>query len=108
MRKSINPLWVALLFVSLGANFSFATTYTWTNIAGGNWSQGANWSPTGPPTATDTAIVTNNGTYTVTINTAEAVNVLTLGRRQPDVGGRHRRRIVFLTRAASAEGEDRG
>src|SRR5215469_11992536 len=78
MRKSINPLWVAILFVSLSTCFSFATTYTW--IAGtGNWSQGVNWSPTGPPTTNDTALITNNGTYTVTVNATEAVNVLTLG-----------------------------
>jgi hypothetical protein len=79
MRKSFNPLWVALLFVTLTSSWSFAATFTWTNTAGGNWTTAANWSPAGPPTAADTALITTSGTYTITNSAAGVASVLTLG-----------------------------
>ena len=56
-----------------------ATDIVWTNLAGGNWSNATNWSPNTVPGATDTALITNAGTYTVTLNVAAAVTNLTIG-----------------------------
>jgi len=33
------------------------TTFTWTATISSDWTVGTNWTPDGPPTATDTAIV---------------------------------------------------
>jgi hypothetical protein len=53
------------------------TAYTW--IGGtGNWKTASNWSPAGPPTATDTAAISETGAaYTVTINSADVAQSLT-------------------------------
>ena len=56
------------------------TAYTW--IGGtGDWDIGSNWSPSspaGPPTATDTATISETGAaYTVTINSADIAQSLT-------------------------------
>src|SRR5262245_28099388 len=51
----------------------------WTNISGGTWSTAANWSPNQVPTINDTAWITNNGTYSVTVNAAAAASNLVLG-----------------------------
>jgi len=40
----------------------------WTNTAGGVWSVAANWSPNQVPTGTNDVLITNSGTYTVTLN----------------------------------------
>ena len=64
------------LLLNLAAH---AAVITWTNIAGGNWSVGANWSPNSVPGANDIAIITNNGTYSVTLDFSPAVAGVTLG-----------------------------
>src|SRR5580765_6616265 len=51
----------------------------WTNIAGGTWATAANWSPNQVPTINDTAWITNNGSYAVTVNAAAAATNLVLG-----------------------------
>jgi hypothetical protein len=56
-----------------------ASTINWTNVAGGNWSLAANWSPNQVPGSADDATVTNAGTYTVTLDTSPTVGSLTLG-----------------------------
>src|SRR5437867_1236488 len=56
-----------------------AADLVWTNTAGGNWSVAANWSPNQAPSTNDTAWITNNGTYTVTVNTSITVSNLFLG-----------------------------
>src|ERR1022692_2756414 len=54
---------VAILFATVGAN---AADLVW--IGGtGNWNAAGNWSPAQLPTAADNAIITNIGTYTVTL-----------------------------------------
>src|SRR5437879_1708548 len=45
-----------------------AADITWTNVSGGNWSTAANWSPNQVPGAGDNAFITNNGTYTATLD----------------------------------------
>jgi hypothetical protein len=55
------------------------TTYTWNNPAGGNWNLAGNWSPaTGVPGPSDTAIISDSGSYTVTVSDKEAVGTLTM------------------------------
>ena len=57
-----------------------AATLLWTNTSGGNWFVAANWSPNGVPGLSDTANITNNGTYTVMIATGTvAVAAYNLG-----------------------------
>lgn len=56
-----------------------AATITWTNINGGTWNTAANWSLNQVPAGGDNAVITNAGTYTVTLNTSPTVNSLTLG-----------------------------
>ncbi len=56
-----------------------AATLIWTNTAGGNWSDAANWSPNQSPAATDVAVVTNAGTYVVTVPANATIAGLTVG-----------------------------
>jgi len=56
-----------------------ASTINWTNNAGGNWSVAANWSPNQVPGGSDAAMITNAGTYTVTLDTSPTVGSLALG-----------------------------
>jgi hypothetical protein len=69
------------LAVALGVSApnGLATSYSWTNTAGGNWSVASNWNPSGTPGSGDSAFITNGGTYTVTLDTNVTVSNLTLG-----------------------------
>ncbi len=58
-----------------------ATDLVWTNLSGGNWATAANWSPNLAPAATNSVIITNAGTYTVTISAATAVSNILVGAR---------------------------
>jgi hypothetical protein len=73
-RRIIAGLILAATLVSTPA-----ADLVWTNLAGGNWNNTNNWSPNTVPGATDSAFITNAGTYTVTINAAATVTNLTLG-----------------------------
>lgn len=77
--KRLILLLIAFLF-STRAELK-AATILWTNTAGGNWATAANWSPNTVPTLADTVFITNNGTYTVTVNSG------TLPMDQLIVGG---------------------
>ena len=66
----------------LGAAFTFpagAAPITWTNTSGGSWSAAINWSPNSVPGSSDDAFITNNGTYTVTMDVNPTIASLTLG-----------------------------
>jgi hypothetical protein len=54
---------------------------SWTNTAGGSWFEDSNWSNKAPPTSTEEACITANGSYTVTLTSGGTVTVksLTLG-----------------------------
>jgi len=56
-----------------------AATVVWTNTAGGNWNNTNNWSPNTVPASGDTVLITNAGTYTVTLNAAATLAGLTVG-----------------------------
>src|SRR5690242_1605774 len=62
-----------------------ATNILWTNTFNGNWSDSVNWSPNNVPGASDTAIITNSGTYTVTLDTGTTVGNFILGTT--NIGG---------------------
>ena len=77
MKTRVNfPLLLTILFV---ATSTPAATLVWTNSAGGNWSGAANWSPNQVPAATDTAVITNDATYTVTLDSSATIAGLVLG-----------------------------
>ena len=56
-----------------------AATIAWTNTSGGNWSEAGNWEPNQVPGDGDTALITSNGTYTVTLDVGATIASLTLG-----------------------------
>jgi hypothetical protein len=69
---------VALALLRCSAGYS--ATLVWTNTAGGNWSDSASWSPNQVPGVSDDAVVTNSGSYSVTLDTNPVVIAsLTLG-----------------------------
>ncbi|MBI1839344.1 MAG: hypothetical protein HYR88_00635 [Verrucomicrobia bacterium] len=63
----------------LGSLPAFATDLVWTNKSGGSWSVAANWSPNLSPSAGDAVWITNNGTYTVSLDVAATLGGLALG-----------------------------
>jgi hypothetical protein len=71
----INPI-ILMLITALSSQ---ADMISWTNTAGGNWNVAANWSPNQVPGAGDTAIITNDGSYTVTLNASTTLAGLELG-----------------------------
>jgi hypothetical protein len=77
-RRTIGGLAVLLAGMHLSGSVQ-AADIVWTNTAGGNWSSTNNWNPNQVPGASDTAWITNNGTYTVTLDASATVASLTLG-----------------------------
>src|ERR1017187_9572401 len=77
--KTLSFAFVAALVLALGSNTVRSATIVWTITAGGNWNATNNWSPNQVPLAADNAVITNNGTYTVTLNVSASVASLTLG-----------------------------
>ena len=66
-----------LLFVE---SFSVhAATINWTNAASGGWNAATNWNPNSVPSTNDTAIITNAGNYSVTLDVSPTVAGLNLG-----------------------------
>jgi hypothetical protein len=54
------------------------TSYTWKGVSG-DWNDPNNWTPAGgPPTASDSATINGSAASTVTVDTADAANSLTL------------------------------
>ena len=76
MKKNLRLYIIASLAFSLTAN---AATVVWTNTAGGNWTAAANWSPNQVPGSSDTAMITNAGTYTVALGDDVTVAGIMLG-----------------------------
>jgi hypothetical protein len=76
---------IAFIFLALtfAAN---ATSITWTNIAGGNWSAATNWSPNQVPTAADDVSLIGDS-YTLTVDVPAFANSLIMGGGAPTLGG---------------------
>jgi hypothetical protein len=72
-------MWILWGVLGLTASGVQAADVTWTNAASGNWSDGGNWSTGSPPGASDNAIITLDGTYTVNLNVNATVASLNLG-----------------------------
>jgi len=70
---------ILLALLILPGKAAWGLAIVWTNTAGGNWSIIANWNPNQLPSAADDVFITNNGTYTVTLNVASTNGTLTLG-----------------------------
>ncbi|HWD20674.1 MAG TPA: hypothetical protein VHB20_15505 [Verrucomicrobiae bacterium] len=58
----------------LAALSSQASVRNWTNTLGGDWNGPSNWSPNGVPNVNDTANVSADGVYTVTMTSAAVFN----------------------------------
>ncbi|MHC1766506.1 MAG: hypothetical protein AB9869_19750 [Verrucomicrobiia bacterium] len=56
-----------------------AEVVVWTNPAGGNWNAAANWTPSRVPGPGDSAVITNTGSYEVTINAHASIAALVVG-----------------------------
>jgi hypothetical protein len=80
MKLPKTPALVAGIFaLMLLASIGHCATLVWTNTAGGVWGTSSNWFPNLVPGSSDDAIITNAGTFTVTLNTSLTVGSLTLG-----------------------------
>ena len=78
-HKRFSAKFYCTLLVVTGWVSAQGATIVWTNTAGGNWSAAVNWSPNLMPSINDSAYITNNGTYTVTLDVAASITAITLG-----------------------------
>src|SRR5689334_6030546 len=78
-RLHLQTTFIGILVLSIGLCSSFGATINWTNSSGGNWTTATNWSPNIVPGASDTANITNDGTYTVTVDGIVTVAGLAVG-----------------------------
>ena len=76
---------LARLLAQAGATVSVSYTYapwtqvTWTNLAGGDWDTGTDWSSSPAAPATGDAVeITQAGTYTIALDTAQSVESVLL------------------------------
>ena len=77
MKIRLHGLFIVLALI--GAISTHAATILWTNSASFTWSNPLNWSPNQVPGAYDTAVITNVGNYTVTLDVNANVAGLILG-----------------------------
>jgi len=76
--RSLRAAGLTLILLALtlaSANPAAATTRTWSNAGGGNWSDAANWSPAGVPAAGDVAVLATLGSpYVVALDANAAAD----------------------------------
>jgi hypothetical protein len=78
-RRGAFALPLLALLIVTAVSPARAATYTWANTAGGNWSNAANWSPTGVPGTGDVAVLPSlGGSYSVSLDTQPALAELDL------------------------------
>ncbi len=80
--RNTNGLIALLLGLTVAAGMTtsaYAAEISWSNASGGNWSTGSNWTGGIVPGAGDTAFITLDGTYTVTLDADTTVAGITLG-----------------------------
>jgi hypothetical protein len=68
-----------IISLALAGAAASAEVISWTNTSNGNWGVAANWSPNQVPSTNDTAVITNAGIYTVTLNLDPTIAGLVLG-----------------------------
>jgi hypothetical protein len=78
-EEQIPLFFMAMAALVIGDWSARATTIIWTNTAGGSFGNAANWSPNSVPGSGDLAVITNTGTYTVTLDTGRTVSGIQLG-----------------------------
>ena len=61
------------------ASAAFGADVLWINSVGGNWSTAANWNTGTVPGPSDNVLLSNSGTYTVTLDVDATVASLTVG-----------------------------
>jgi len=66
------------LLILLAGNHAIAGTVSWVGGTG-NWNTPTNWDPAGVPGPGDGVLITEDGTYTVTLDVDAIVASLTLG-----------------------------
>ncbi len=76
MRRLFIILFICFSALSPGLS---AADFVWTNSAGGNWSGTNNWRSHQVPGSGDNVFLTNNGTYTVTLDNSATLANLVLG-----------------------------
>ena len=77
--KTRLPAFFTFLALWWVAPFARSTNLVWTNVAGGDWKNAANWEPHQVPGEADTAIITAAGAYTVTVSGAAKIAAFELG-----------------------------
>ena len=77
-HKFARRIFVVISFI-IAACAAPAATIVWTNTGGGGWNTAENWRPNTVPVSGDTAIITNVGAYTVTLDTSPTLNGFILG-----------------------------
>ncbi len=79
-RPVIVGRWGFLVIVILTAFLSdgLGATVAWKAGSSGNWNDPGNWSGNAVPSAGDIVLITNAGTYTVSLNVSASVSELTL------------------------------
>ncbi|MBP8259643.1 MAG: hypothetical protein KA118_08260, partial [Verrucomicrobia bacterium] len=79
IRRPVQLAATIVLLAWWGSIGASAADIVWTNTVGGRWSDAANWAPNQVPSIDDTALITQSGVYTVTVNASNAVGGLVVG-----------------------------
>ncbi|MEM1329216.1 MAG: GC-type dockerin domain-anchored protein [Planctomycetota bacterium] len=79
MHSTLKKSPLALAIAAGVATAASAQTFTWSTLAGGAWSNPANWTPTGVPTANTQTAVLPSGNYTASLNVDVNLQRLELG-----------------------------
>jgi hypothetical protein len=77
--RGIISLAATALIIAVAATSAHAANIVWTNTAGGNWSDTNSWDPNQMPGSGDVAVITNDGTYSVTLDVNPTIDGLVLG-----------------------------
>jgi hypothetical protein len=77
--RGIISLAASALIIAVAATSARAANIVWTNTAGGNWSDTNSWNPNQMPGSGDVAVITNDGTYSVTLDMNPTIGGLVLG-----------------------------
>jgi len=59
----------ATVLTNLGVSRTDAALKNWINTQGGSWFDAGSWSPAGVPDSSDTVTISNDGTYSVLVQT---------------------------------------